>query len=70
MAGRENSNLEVPGSNPVGSLVLLIRGLFLLFILLIIKLLFCCILGSVCEALPLCKIFRPDFLYFHFFYSA
>ena len=41
---------EIAGSNPIRSKFLLIRGLFLFFILHFIKLLFCRVLASVCEA--------------------
>ena len=53
-AGCETPNIEVAGADPIHCKVLLIRGLFP-FLILLIKLLFCRVLASVCEAqLRLC----------------
>ena len=52
-AGLETPNHGVAGSNPIRCKALLTRGFFFLFYF--IKLLFCLVLDSVCEAkLRLC----------------
>ena len=51
-AGLESLILEVAGSKPTRRKVLLIRGLFLCFLIHFIKLFFFCVVASVCEAQP------------------
>ena len=53
--GRETSILEVAGSKPKHNKVLLIRGFFYFFLFHFIKVLFCRVVASDCEAqLHLC----------------
>ena len=49
-AGCETPNLEVAGSNPIISKVILIQGLFLFFLISLYKAVFCRVFASVCGA--------------------